>query len=309
MRLITFERGGLAQAGALVGDGAVLPLGPVLAELALDPQMRVAELLAAGAELLERLGDRALAATERAASGSGLLAAEDVSFLPPMGAAVLMIATSGNYLSHIAEMGMPPPAKTHGFIVSPHSLTGHRAPIQLPPEHSGMVDWEGEFCAVLGRPCHRASAAEAAASVCGYTLFNDISARDWAGGLGDPAPSRAVAAWRNNILFKQFPTFGPIGPAIVTADEVGDPAELVLTTSVNGEVVQRDRVGAMQFTIGEIISQLSEVYAFRAGDVVTTGTPAGVGFARQPPRYLAPGDEVCVEVAGIGALCNPVVTA
>jgi 2-keto-4-pentenoate hydratase/2-oxohepta-3-ene-1,7-dioic acid hydratase in catechol pathway len=310
MRLVTIEDGGACCPGALTPSGAVIDLRAAAAWAGLPPLQSVTGLLGAGQAALSRMAELVAGLCERPgdAEEHGLLAASDTDRLvPPMGATVFMVATSGNYRSHLAEMSAPPAARTHGFIVSPRSLAGSGSPITLPAAHPEMVDWEGEFCLVLGRACHEASPAEAARCIAGYTIFNDVSARDWAGRARSPDPAEAVRAWRNNILFKQFPTFGPIGPAIVTADEIPDPAGLELTTAVNGRIRQRDLVGNMQFTFGEIVSQLSEVYQFAPGDVVTTGTPAGVGFAQDPPVFLRDGDEVTVSVTGIGCLRNPVI--
>jgi 2-keto-4-pentenoate hydratase/2-oxohepta-3-ene-1,7-dioic acid hydratase in catechol pathway len=283
---------------ALLTDGTLLDLGPVLRSLGAHT---IPGLLATGEQGL----DAVRATIDR--GGFSTIDSSAVDFLPPLGTDCLVLATSGNYLSHIQEMGMPPPRNTHSFIKCGSSLVGHRAPIELPVDHGTMVDWEGEFCVVLGRDCHRASPKEADEAIAGYTLLNDISARDWVGAMRSPQPAEATAAWRNNILFKQFPTFGPIGPCIVTEDEIEDPLDLVLTTTLNGEITQRDRVGAMQFTPGEIVSQLSAVYRIRAGDIVTMGTPAGVGLARTPSRFLVNGDHISVSVEGIGALENHVI--
>jgi 2-keto-4-pentenoate hydratase/2-oxohepta-3-ene-1,7-dioic acid hydratase in catechol pathway len=227
--------------------------------------------------------------------------------LAPLGENVLMIATSGNYLSHLAEMGAPAPSRIHGFLVSPNSLTGSGSVVRLPAQHGEYVDWEGELCVVIGQPCYEVAAAEAARCVFGFTLFNDISARDWCASMISTDARQATAAWRNNILFKQFPTFGPMGPWIVPAADLPDIEQRELVTTLNGQVVQRDRIGHTRFHFTEVISQLSQVYAFAPGDLITLGTPAGVGMAAQPPRFLRPGDEIVVSVDGLGELRNNVV--
>lgn len=319
MRLITFLSAGDARCGVLLSSGAALDLTGTLLSGDERPISTVADLLARGSGALARLRDH-VASVEANRGGTSpdspfsegvgpkrMVAASELRLLPPMGANVLVVATSGNYLSHFAEMKMPLPSRAHGFIVSPNSLIGCGAAIRLPRGHEAQVDWEGEFCLVLGEACYRASPAQAQACIAGYTLFNDISARDWTASTRSDDPREAVAAWRNNVLFKQFPTFGPIGPAIVTVDECPHPENLELSTLLNGHTVQHDRIGAMQFSLADILSQLSEVYAFRPGDIVTTGTPAGVGFAQQPPRYLRAGDEVAVVVPGIGTLRNTII--
>jgi acylpyruvate hydrolase len=219
-----------------------------------------------------------------------------------------VVATSGNYLSHLAEMGRGAPRQTTSFIVSPTSLIGSGEPIRLPATHPTMVDWEGEFCLVFSRHCHAVSPQEAMDHIGGYTIYNDVSARDWASRVETTDSRQAILAWRSNVMFKQFPSFGPLGPVVTTADEVHDVDELRLTTTVNGEVMQDDLVGDMHFSFSEIISEVSATYAFAPGDILTMGTPAGVGFARDPQIFLSPGDEVAVTVDGVGTLRNPVVT-
>lgn len=299
MRLVTFRDGGRGRVGVWLPGDVIADLAAACESAGVEPARTVAEFLGRDARERDRVARRV--------APIDVVRRADVTLLPPMGTHVLVVATSGNYLSHLAEMGVTRQAPVSSFLVGPHSLVGDLAPIVLPPDHPGMVDWEGEFCVVFGRPCHRASPDEARECVGGYTLFNDVSARDWVARTRSAVPREAVTAWRNNILFKQFPSFGPIGPAIVTVDEVPDPGGLELVTAVNGEVVQRDRVGATQRSIGELLAELSAVYRFEPGDVVTLGTPAGVGMAMSPPRFLRAGDEVTVSVAEIGSLRNPVV--
>ncbi|TDW24190.1 fumarylacetoacetate hydrolase family protein [Kribbella kalugense] len=305
MRLVTYGGRSRGRPGVLSPAGDVVDLRALCASLDLEPPASVAEFIGQSPASRDRVGRR-VAALDPERDRSWISPRGVVELLPPMGADVLVLATSGNYLSHLEEMGVTAAAPLNAFIVSPRSLVGDGQPIVLPAGGSGMVDWEGEFCVVFGRNCHRASAAEAMACVAGYTLFNDVSARDWVARGRPRDPEEAVVAWRNNIAFKQFPSFGPIGPAIVTVDEIPDPAELELVTTVTGAVMQRDRVGRMRRSIGEILAELSLVHRFEPGDVVTLGTPAGVGMAMSPPRFLRAGDEVTVSVAGIGRLRNPV---
>lgn len=150
------------------------------------------------------------------------------------------------------------------------------------------------------------SEAEAWSHIGGLTLLNDVSARDaWPELTAATTPAEERAAWNRMMLGKQLPTFGPIGPTIVTMDEIADPQALELRTRLNGEIVQQAPVSRMKIGVAQLISQLSEFFHFHPGDVISTGTPGGVGQARG--RYLRPGDAVSVEVDGVGVLTSPVV--
>ena len=157
------------------------------------------------------------------------------------------------------------------------------------------------------RPCFAVRAADAWDYVAGYTLLNDVSARDALPGLARAStPLEGRWAWTDMLLGKQFPTFGPVGPAVVTADEIGDPGALRLTTTVNGVTMQDAPVSDLAVGIPELIEAFSRYFPFQPGDVISTGSPAGVGAGRKPPVYLRPGDVVTVAVTGIGELTNTV---
>ncbi|MBO0832592.1 MAG: fumarylacetoacetate hydrolase family protein, partial [Actinobacteria bacterium] len=171
------------------------------------------------------------------------------------------------------------------------------------------VDYEGELCVVIGKSCHRVRAEEAWGYVAGYTLLNDVSARDYLPALA--AARTAIEgrwAWTDNLLAKQFPTFAPVGPAVLTADEVNDASTLRLTTTVNGEIMQDALLSDLAVDVPHLIEQFSRYFVFQPGDVISTGTPAGVGAGRQPPAYLRDGDVVTIAVNEIGELTNPVVS-
>jgi 2-keto-4-pentenoate hydratase/2-oxohepta-3-ene-1,7-dioic acid hydratase in catechol pathway len=174
-----------------------------------------------------------------------------------------------------------------------------------------MVDWEGEFACVIGKTCHQVTVDEAMDYVAGYTLINDVSARDWVKPFlaANGAPMEVAHRALDNIMGKQYPTFCPIGPCIVTKDELTDPGKLTITTRVNGEVMQHADTADLIFSLAQTISHFSRWYQFLPGDIITTGTPSGVGYAHVPPRFLRPGDVVEVHVEEIGALRNPVVAA
>ena len=144
--------------------------------------------------------------------------------------------------------------------------------------------------------------------VAGYTIVNDVSARDWvASSLSSgQSPIDVILAWGKNLAGKQYPSFTPMGPVLVTADEIDDCHDLHLTTTVNGEIMQDTNTGDLIFRIDELISYLSQWHALKPGDVITTGSPAGIGYARDPKVFLKHGDLVEVTVSGVGTLSNPV---
>ncbi len=266
-----------------------------------------AEILAGGEEVIDRLdtvADRAqgrLHDTECTAEPDPLVLPFDaVSLLAPLPDPGLIVSCGHTYARHVAEMGADAPSHPAGFIKCSSSVTGPRAPIVLPRAHPDMVDFEGEFSVVIGRPCHDVPVKNAMDHVAGYTIINDVSARDWV------AEAKATGDMFFNTLGKQFPTFCPMGPCVVTAGEIADPHALDITTTVNGEVFQAANTRELVFSISELVAFWSRFYAFRPGDIITTGSPAGVGAARTPPVFLKPGDRVDIEVSGIGVLSNPV---
>ena len=174
------------------------------------------------------------------------------------------------------------------------SLTGHLCPIVL-PRNSAKPDYEAEFAVVIGKGGRHIEEDRWREHVFGYTIVNDVSARDF---------QMATSQW---MMGKTFDTFAPVGPWIVTADEIADPHNLRIALRLNGETLQDSNTSNLIFGIGKLIAFLSSVFTLEAGDIISTGTPAGVGFARKPPVWLKAGDRVEVEVEGIGTLVNPVV--
>lgn len=202
-----------------------------------------------------------------------------------------------NYLRHAAEGGMTIPSHPILFMKLPTSAIGSGQPIVLPNAmRSDHVDFECELAVIIGRSCKNVAADEALDYVLGYTCANDVSARDWQMHGGGHQWCRG----------KTFDTFCPLGPHIVTADEINDPQQLRIRTLVNGAVMQDWTTGDMIFDVAKLISFLSGSTTLAAGTVILTGTPHGVGFARRPPVYLQAGDVVTVEIEGIGKLTNPV---
>jgi 2-keto-4-pentenoate hydratase/2-oxohepta-3-ene-1,7-dioic acid hydratase in catechol pathway len=199
-----------------------------------------------------------------------------------------------NYRDHAAESKMEIPGVPTVFAKFGNTVTGHRHPIVL-PSNSVKPDYEAEFAVVIGKGGRHIPEARWREHVFGYTIVNDVSARDF---------QMATSQW---TMGKTFDTFAPMGPVIVTADEIEDPHGLAISLTINGETMQNSNTSNLIFGVPRLIAFLSSVMTLEAGDIISTGTPAGVGFARKPPRWLQPGDEVAVQVEGIGRLVNPVV--
>ncbi|MBQ0825120.1 fumarylacetoacetate hydrolase family protein [Streptomyces tagetis] len=202
-----------------------------------------------------------------------------------------VFAVGLNYVDHAAEIGIPLPAEPSVFTKYPSCLTGPYNDIRLV---DGPCDWEVELVAVVGRPAYRVSPEAGWDHVAGLTIGQDVSQR--ALQVAGPSPQFSLA--------KSFPTFGPLGPWMVTPDELGDRDDLGLGCSVNGETVQDGRTAELVFPIPELVSRLSHIVPLLPGDLIFTGTPSGVGAARRPQRFLAPGDVVESWVEGIGRLRN-----
>ena len=232
----------------------------------------------------------------------------DISLLAPIPNPKLILSVGLNYWKHLEEMaGTPTPKCPAAFIKSRDSLSGSGSPIFVPPQCPDMLDYEGEFCFVFGEQCHNVSADKAMDYIVGYTIANDVSARNWVGEVFEAKETfPAIHAWERNINGKQLPGFTPCGPVLVTKDEILDPHNLNLTLKLNGEIMQSTKTDDMIFKLPELISYFSKWYQFNPGDIVTTGTPAGVGFGREPKIFMKPGDVVEVEVEGIGVLSNKI---
>jgi 5-carboxymethyl-2-hydroxymuconate isomerase len=208
-----------------------------------------------------------------------------------------IVAIGLNYLDHVRETGMEAPERPLVFTKFPSSVIGTGDAIEIDPELTERVDWEVELAVVIGRRARRVDPSAALDHVFGYAVANDVSARD---------VQFADGQW---VRGKSFDTFCPLGPVVVTADEVGDPQRLALRTRVNGDVVQDSSTSEMVFGVAELIAFCSRSFTLEPGDVLLTGTPWGCGEFMDPPRSLAPGDVVETEVEGIGRLRNPVVVA
>ena len=194
-----------------------------------------------------------------------------------------------NYRNHILEMGRELPRHPTLFTKYPESLIGPRDDIQLPPE-SAQVDWEGELAVIIGHPVRRASAAEAARAIAGYSVLNDVTMRDYQ--YRTPQWFQGKA-WENST---------PLGPILVTPDELPVGAQLV--TRVDDEDVQRTTIDDLVFDAVELVRYISAIFTLQPGDVIATGTPGGVGHARNPERYLGEGQTLTTSIDGIGELVN-----
>ena len=217
-----------------------------------------------------------------------------VTLLAPVPWPPKLICIGLNYRDHAIEAKQEVPKVPTVFSKFSNAVIGPGEPIVL-PKNSTQPDYEAEFAFVIGRGGRHIPAERWREHVFGYTIVNDVSARDF---------QMATSQW---LMGKTFDTFAPMGPHIVTADEIADPHALDISLSINGEVLQQSNTRELIFKIPKLVAYLSSVFTLEAGDVVSTGTPAGVGFARKPPRFLRPGDEVVIRVESVGELRNPVI--
>lgn len=228
---------------------------------------------------------------------------EELQWLPPLLYPRKLICIGTNYTDHIAEMGGDPgrrPAHPYSFLKPPTTtLVGSGATIAL-PEHAQLIDWEAELAVVIGHRVRNVRGNAAMQAIAGYSVLNDVSVRDelrdW---LANPSMSPIGIDW---VVSKAPDGFAPMGPVITPAEFVADPQDLRLTLTVNGQIKQGSTTANMVFSVQEIVEHLATVMTLEPGDVIATGTPAGVGFARRPQEYLRSGDYMVVEVEGLGRL-------
>ncbi len=317
MKLVTIGMLPRPHIGVLVGERDVLDLsalGVILPAANLIPSS-MRELLEGGSVGLGMV-ENCLIQVNSMDDGeksilvdSGIINSLDkVSLLAPIPNPKLILSVGLNYWKHLDEMaGTPTPKHPAAFIKTRNSLSGSGSSIFVPPQCPNMIDFEGEFCFVFGEQCHNVSTDDAMDYIFGYTIANDVSARDWVSEVFDSSGTfPAIHAWERNINGKQLPGFTPCGPVLVTKDEIVDPHNLQMTLTLNGEVMQSTKTDDMIFKLPELISYFSQWYQFNPGDIVTTGSPAGVGFGRDPKVFMKPGDTVEVEVEGIGKLTNTI---
>ena len=282
MKLATFSHGGTTRIGVVVDDQIV-----DLAAAAPELPREMTAFLAAGASALEA----ARTATSRAGSRLPLSSVHlDAPVLRPP----KFLAIGLNYADHIKEAGMQKPEVPLFFNKQSTCVVGPSDPIHL-PRVSPMLDYEGELAFVIGRRCRHVPRDRAAQVIAGYLVCNDVSVRDW---------QFRVPTW---TLGKSFDTHGPLGPWITTGDEIGDPHALEIRTWVNGEQRQHSNTRNLVFDCFAQVEHLSTAFTLEPGDVISTGTPSGVGGLANPPRFLVAGDVVRVEIERLGTIENRVI--
>jgi 2-keto-4-pentenoate hydratase/2-oxohepta-3-ene-1,7-dioic acid hydratase in catechol pathway len=288
MRLVTYIRDGEQRLGALSGDDEVV-----------DLQRASGSALPPGMLAFLRAGDDAMAAARDALANAEpdarvALDGERVRLGPPVPEPRTVLAIGLNYRDHAAETGAELPKRPIVFSKVATCITGPGMPVYL-PKASRALDWEGELCVVIGKPARHVAAADAHRYVAGYMAGNDVSVRDW---------QSHSPTW---MMGKGFDTHGPTGPWLVTPDEVGDPGALDVRTWVNDELKQNSNTRELIFDVPAIIEYLTTAFTLQPGDVIFTGTPAGVAIGHRPPRFLQAGDVVRVEITNLGVLENPVI--
>lgn len=281
MKLVTFTTGADARLGAVRGDqvvdlavasGGRLPADMVSFLYKGEPAMRLAR--------------------EVAQEARATVALAEVSLLAPVPNPSKVVAIGQNYMDHVREQKAQPPEVPVIFAKFPSSIIGPEAVIRWDPALTQQVDYEVELAAVIGRTARHVSESEALGYVAGYTVCNDVSARNLQFGDGQ---------W---VRGKSLDTFCPLGPWLVTRDEVPDPQDLSLRCTVNGQVLQDSSTAEMVFGVAYLVSFCSQAFTLLPGDVIATGTPHGVGVFRSPQVFLTDGDVVVSEVERVGQLTN-----
>lgn len=282
MKLITFTHGGTTRLGRLDGD-TVIDLQAALPDLPRD----MVGLLEAGDAGLE-----AVRSVE--AKGAERLGLSDVQLASPVLRPPKILAVGLNYADHVEESGMDKPK--HPMIFNKQSTAAHPPyePFHL-PRVSSALDYEGELALVIGKRCRHVPKQRASEVIAGYTICNDVSVRDWQ--LRVPTMT----------MGKSFDTHCPLGPALVTRDEIPDPHVLDVRTWVNGEQRQSSNTKHLIFDCFTLVEHLSTAFTLEPGDVITTGTPGGVGVAKKPPQFLQEGDVVKIAIEGLGEIENRVI--
>jgi len=280
MKFVSFRKaGGRAEAGVLVEDQVISLAGAGFSDMFA---------ILAGGLLARTKIDNWICQP----AANDVLPLSSVRLLAPVPRPPKFICVGLNYRDHAAETGMEMPKTPTIFSKFSNVVIGPGDPIVL-PANSTRPDYEAELAFVISRGGRHIAAQNWRDHVFGYTIVNDVTARDF---------QFATTQW---LVGKSFDTFAPMGPAIVTEDEIPDPHALDISLEIGGETLQKSNTRELIFQIPEIVAHLSSVVTLEPGDVVATGTPAGVGFARKPPRYLQPGDEVVITIQGIGELRNP----
>lgn len=296
MRLVTYDSGSGPRAGvALRPDGRIVDVATALGSPAPDDSgvRSVRGLLCAGQATLDALAAAVAGDLGRIEEAGGVHDAGEVALLAPVPDPEKILCLGLNYHDHAAEVGAPVPGSPIVFAKFANSLAGDGALI-VPPRVTEQVDYEAELAVVIGRTCRDVDEAQALSYVAGAMPLNDVSARDL---------QLANQLWTTG---KALDTFAPCGPALVTLDEVGDPQDLRITARVNGTTVQESNTGKMIFGVAETVAFLSRIMTLVPGDIIATGTPAGVSHAHGPRTFLQAGDVVEVEIEKLGTLTNTV---
>ena len=279
MKLVTFsDASGIARAGVLA-DSSVVDISSRFRS--------VLSIIHGGAEALD-------AANQLASTASSPIPLDQVKLLAPLQEPPRIFCVGLNYRDHAVESKMEIPKVPTIFLKLSSALIGPNAAIEL-PSISSQPDYEAGFACVIGKGGSRIAREDWQEHVFGYTILNDVSARD---------VQLATTQW---TLGKSFNTFAPLGPAIVTKDEIADPHTLDVKLAIDGEELQHSNTRELIFKLPDLIAYISSITPLQAGDIISTGTPAGVGLGRSPQRWLRPGETVTIEVSGLGMLVNPVV--
>ena len=282
MKLATFSQAGSTRIGVVRGD-EIVDLSSAAPELPRD----LIGFLAAGPGARQRAGEVASAGTAR-------IPLADVKLESPILRPPKLLAVGLNYADHVAESGAQTPKLPTIFNKQSTCVTGPYDPVHM-PRVSSALDYEGELAFVIGKRCRHVPRSRAPEVIAGYLICNDVSVRDW---------QLRIPTW---TLGKSFDTHGPLGPWLTTSDEVGDPHGLSIRTLVNGEVRQSSNTKELIFDCYAIVEHLSTAFTLEVGDVISTGTPSGVGVAMKPPRMLVAGDVIRIEIEKLGFIQNEVV--
>lgn len=293
MKFVTFVEQGKARAGVLLGDGT-RPTD-VIVDLA-HPAMRAG--LSGIAPQIQAFLEAGLVKVVCLITAHGLadaarLVADRVTVLAPLPAPTRIFGIAHNYRDAVAERGIAAPPEPVLFMKAERTVIAAGQPVVLPAAIGG-VTYEGELAAVIGRRVENVSVQQALECVAAYGCFNDVSA------------SEMIKADGHFDRGKNIPTFGPFGPFLASADEIADPQALAVTLDVDGKLLQSGSTANMIFGVAELVSWLSHRGPLHPGDVIATGTPAGVAAMHKPPAWLRPGSTVTVTVEGLGRLANPV---
>lgn len=281
MKLVTFEIDGEKKVGAVREDEVVC-----LNEVLNQPDLTMLQLVEKGLDYVKEIEGKVQSADHRT-----VFEWSEVSIKAPIENPGKVVCVGNNYMDHCREQNVKPPKKPLIFSKWPSCIVGPNDRIVLPKE-SKQVDYEAELGAVIAKQGKNIKPESALDHVFGYIIVNDISARDVQFSDGQ---------W---VRGKSFDTFAPCGPYLVTADEIGDPQNLSIQTRVNGQTLQDSNTREMIFNVAHIISYLSKGFTFESGDLLATGTPHGVGVFRNPQVFLEDGDEVTIEIEGLGSLTN-----